>query len=56
MCVPNGFNFGVLVTARVFLRIISVYISAHIGCYKYTLASLRNFRIPLTKAPEENII
>ncbi len=56
MCVPNGFNFGVLVTARVFLRIISVYISAHIGCYKYTLASLKNFRTPLTKALKENTI
>lgn len=56
MCVPNGFNFGVLVTARVFLRIVSVYISAHIGCYKYTLASLKNFQTPLTKALKENTI
>ena len=56
MCVPNGFNFGVLVTARVFLRIISVYISAPIDCYKHTLASLKNFRTPLTKALKENTI
>ena len=56
MCVPNAFNFGVLVTARVFLRIISVYISAPIGWYKHTLASLKNFRTPLTKALKENTI
>lgn len=57
MCVPNGFNFGVLVTARVFfLRIISVYISAPIDCYKHTLASPKNFRTPLTKALKESTI
>ena len=57
MCVPNGLNFGIPVSrAGVF------YFAHHLGMHervhrlhKHTLASLQNFRIPLTKAPEENI-
>lgn len=53
MCVPNGFNFGVLVIARVFF---AHHLCIHKRAHRLLQTYLKNFRTPLTKALKENTI
>ncbi len=56
MCVPNGFNFGVLVIARVFFaHHLCIHKRAHRLLQTYTRFS-EKFRTPLTKALKKNTI